>query len=125
MQKYLINLTNQLIDQHRYDAVYAAAGCPRINSPEFGLFFHPLKLDIEIQFLARVSGATMGRIMCSLDTGDVLAQGSDFLREGAFPFTGDCRQLQMHITATCLAYAIYARLRGVNYVPAYRPGKRK
>ena len=117
MREYIVNLTNNLIGKHGFDDL-ARRLC------KVDLLRH-IKYCLEADDVAMMNPETMGRIMSSLEIGDLMTSKQElfsFLR-----FNGNGADLFRELVATCLAHAICIRFyseEAEGYgVPAYRRGK--
>lgn len=117
MRPYIVNLTNNLIGKHDYDRL--SKRMDRLN------FFEHVKDGLEVHDVEEMTPETLGRILCSLEIGDVIASKADLL--DGLHFGGDCEAMLRELVATCLAYAIAGRLDAddirMNDIPAYRRAK--
>jgi hypothetical protein len=117
MRPYIVNLTNNLIGKNRFDRVpMYLPGRPLIEW---------VKEELQIGDVADMSPETLGRIMGSLQIGDVMASKAELL--GDLHFGGDCEGMLRELVAICLAYAIAGRLESAETrmkdIPAYRHAK--
>jgi hypothetical protein len=117
MRPYIVNLTNNLIGKHDYDRL--SKRMDRLN------FFEHVKDGLEVHDVEEMTPETLGRILCSLEIGDVMASKAEMLN--GLHFSGDCEDMLRGLVATCLAYAIAGRLESddtrMNDIPAYRRTK--
>lgn len=120
MREYIVNLTNNLIGGNRLDDLLRVLGDRK-------RFVERVSSALEVDELAKMNDETIGRIMGSLETGDVPASKAELL--SGLHFTGDCGFLLRELASRSLAYAIYGRLvpdelRELD-VPAYRRNKKE
>ena len=101
MREYIVNLTNNLIRKNRYDELFT-----KMNNP--GEFLAHVTFELESQDIHAMNPEKLGTIMCSLETGDVMAGKKELL--GALNFSGDCEETLRQFVALCLAYVIRERL---------------
>jgi hypothetical protein len=101
MKQYIVNLTNNLIGKNVYDAIFY-----RINNLE--KFVEHVKTDLEAGDVRAMSPTKLGEIMCSFETGDVMASKKELFN--GVHFSGDCEELLRELVSLCLAYAIRDRL---------------
>jgi hypothetical protein len=94
--QYIVNLTNDLITRNRYD------GVPKKD------FLEVVADDLERRDVAKMNPATLGKILCSIESGDVLIGKAELL--GALHFSGDCDRLLRELVARVLAQVIKDRL---------------
>ena len=97
MREYIVNLTNNLIRKNRYDA-----------HPLNRDFIGHVTNDLEFLDVKNMSPETLGKILCSLEIGDVMAGKQELF--GALNFSGDCEETLRQFVALCLAYVIKERL---------------
>lgn len=109
MRKYIENLTDHLIRKNGYEDILERLDN---NKEEFLKF---VKLDLEAGDIKDMNPETLGKIMCSLETGDVMASGKELFEK--VHFAGNCEEMLRELVALCLAYVIRDRLK---LVP--RPG---
>ncbi len=117
MRKYIVDLTNHLIAKNGYDREFKI-----INKK---LFLLAVKGDLYCGDVGKMSPATLGKVMCSFETGDVTATHPG----KGVPFTGDCEVMLREIVALCLAYVIRDRLDPNEQegwgIPLYKASKKK
>ena len=101
MRQYIVNLTNHLIGKHHYEEV----ACRSKNPDEF---IKHVKLDLDSGDVQVMSPETLGKIMCSLEIGDVMASREELFN--GVVFGGDCGEMLRELVSLCLAYAIRDRL---------------
>lgn len=101
MREYIVNLTNNLIRKNRYDELFT-----KMNNP--GEFLAHVTFELESQDIHAMNPEKLGTIMCSLETGDVIARKHELL--GSLNFSGDCEETLRQFVALCLAYVIRERL---------------
>lgn len=99
MRKYIIDLTNHLIAKNGYDQMFQTFK----NKDSFLKY---VKDDLTYGEVADMNPATLGKIMCSFEIGDVMSAhpGKEVL------FGGDCENMLREMVALCLAYVIRDRL---------------
>ncbi len=98
MRKYIVNLTDHLAVLHRY-------GTSSLPSNE--LRKH-IALDLYIKDVADMRPEKLGEILCSLESGDVMATKQELL--SLVHFSGDCGDMLRELVAACLAYVIVDRM---------------
>jgi hypothetical protein len=101
MKEYIVNLTNNLIRKNRYDELFT-----KMNNP--GEFLAHVTFELESQDVRVMNPEKLGIIMCSLETGDIMAGKKELL--GSLNFSGDCEETLRQFVALCLAYVIKERL---------------
>lgn len=101
MREYIVNLTNNLIGNNHLDDLLKILGMRN-------RFIERVAIALEVDELAKMNGETIGRIMDSLEAGDIPASKAELLL--GLHFTGDGGILLRELAARCLAYAIYGRL---------------
>ncbi len=106
MSPYIVNLTDHLITKNRYDGFYEGLGPVR----SMRKFIQYVELDLHIGDLSDMKPETLGKIMGSLHSGDVVANWEE-ISEG-IGFNGDCGDLLLRVTARCLAFVIRDRISG-------------
>lgn len=67
MRQYIQNLTDNLIGKNRYDEIW----WKRIQNADE--FLRYIKTDLETGDVRDMKAETLGKIMCSFETGDVMA----------------------------------------------------
>ena len=113
---YIKNLTNHLIDDHRYDDLYDL----RMRS-DWNTFLTHVALDLENNDVNDMNPATLGKILCSLEIGDVMVSKDELFQ--MLHFSGDCEGTLRELVALCLAYVIRDRLElppTASNIPPYR-----
>lgn len=117
MKPYIVNLTDHLINKNKFDEL-----AKRIF--EWEVFVKHVEINLSSGDVAQMSPATLGKIMCSFEIGDVMA-GKIQLMSRVY-FAGDCGELLRCLVSACLAHAIWQRLNPYHgsTVPAWQ-GKRK
>ena len=114
MRQYIQNLTDNLTGKNRYDEIWE-----RIQNADE--FLKHIKTDLEIGDVRDMNPETLGKIMCSLETGDVMASKDDLFK--GVHFGGDCGEMLREMVALSLAYVIRNRVdrstRDSSYFPAY------
>jgi AraC-like DNA-binding protein len=124
MREYIQNLTDNLIARNHYDKVDLKMRGEQ-NYPN-NLVDH-IKWDLATGDVRKMNPETLGRIMCSLETGDVMASKKELLVDN-LGFAGDCEDLLRELVALCLAFVIRDRLdhsAGFNTTPSYHVQQRK
>ena len=124
MREYIQNLTDNLIAKNHYDVVDLKLRGEK-NYPA-SLVDH-VKLDLAAGDVRKMNPETLGKIMCSLETGDVMANKQELLVDN-LGFGGDCEDLLRELVSLCLAFAIRDRLdnySGFSLVPPYRCREKK
>ena len=101
MREYIVNLTNNLIGEHKFDSMIDR---PDVDEPDF---LRQAAATLMAQNISRMSPETLGRILCELDGTDI-NPGVRF----EFSIYGECK-LKVHILVSgLLAQVIYNRLSG-------------
>ena len=100
MRKYIVNLTSHLIRTNHYDEIFDEIG----NQNEF---IRHIKFDLLCGDVRKMSAETLGKIMCSFEIGDVIADKNDLFN--GVSFGGNCEEMLRELVCLCLAYAIYQR----------------
>ncbi len=118
MDKYLIDLTNDLIRRNHYpDLVERMKANSDTKVREF------IRSDLEVDALspAKMSPAGIGRIIGALGYMDVQLSKEAFFKD--LHFSGDPSETFREMAANCLAAIIYYRLRPdadtIKYIPPY------
>ncbi len=101
MRQYIVNLTSNLIGKNNYDALAQNIGLT-------DKFIEHVKNDLDAKDVRKMSPETLGRVMCSLEVGDVMASKEQLCR--GVHFAGDCEEMLRELLSLCLAYAIRDRL---------------
>lgn len=101
MREYIVNLTNNLIRKNRYDELFT-----KMNNPSE--FLTHVTLELESLDVHDMNPEKLGIIMCSFETGDVMAGKQELL--GSLNFSGDCEETLRQFVALCLAFVIRERL---------------
>lgn len=104
MREYLVDLTNHLIGRHGFDQ-YVVANM----FDEAGIFRH-IALVLETDDLSKMRPETLGKILGSLELGNVLLSKQEIVDR--LYFAGDPVDLLRNIVACCLASVICTRLTG-------------
>jgi hypothetical protein len=102
MRKYIVDLTNELIAKNNYARSFKTT----FLGKERKSFLHFVKNDLNFGAVNEMSPATLGKIMCSFEVGDVAAEHPG----KGVPFSGDCEVMFREMVALCLAYVIRDRL---------------
>lgn len=107
MRQYIVNLTNHLISNNRYDEVL-------LKIVDRDVFVQHIKLDLETGDVFDMSPETLGRIMCSLEIGDVLVRtlNSAGFSGDRIRFNSDCEKMLRELVSLFLAVVIRDRLTG-------------
>lgn len=116
MRKYIVDLTDQLIGRNGYDR-------PPFNLLNHSQFVQCIKEDLWLGGdVSEMNPETLGKIMGSLEIGDVVASKAELL--GALSFSGSCEDLLRELVALCLAFVIRDRLDpGLHSSPSIPPYK--
>lgn len=101
MKQYIVNLTNHLISKNHYNETFQ-----RVR--DLDEFVEHVKIDLEAGDVRTMSPAKLGEIMCSLESGDVLASGRDLFNNTHF--SGDCEEFLRELVSLSLAYVIRDRI---------------
>lgn len=105
MTPYIVNLTNSLIGKHRFNDLFFN----RHRSFDYKTkFIEMVAYDLEMNDVRQMNPETLGRVLCSLETGDVLTGKKEIL--GGLHFSGDPGETLREMVAVCLAYVIRDRL---------------
>ena len=102
MTKYIVNLTNNLIGKNRLHVM------AKRFANERGGFLAFTMATLVNHDIKDMKPETLGRVMCELEVGDVLAS-KQYLCQ-AIHFGGDCGDMLRELVAICLAHAILERL---------------
>ncbi len=123
MREYILNLTNNLIAKNHYEQVDLKMRAEQ-NYPS-NLVEH-IKWDLAAGDVRKMNPETLGRVMCSLETGDVMASKQELLVDN-LGFAGDCEDLLRELVSLCLAFLIRDRLdySGFRTALPYRCQQRK
>jgi hypothetical protein len=105
VQQYIVNLTNDLIRRKHYDIMPPELIMTNANRERFR---ERVKDDLEQEDVRKMNPETLGRILCSLHIGDVMAKKQELI--GNLHFAGDCEDLLRELVATALAFVIRDRL---------------
>ena len=113
MRPYIINLTNTLIGKNRFEEMRTRFTGPALNEK----FLEHVQLDLLAGDVRDMNPATLGKILCSLEIGEVMS--SHLGKE--VHFNGDCEEMLRELVARALAYVIVDRLDPVDSknVPPY------
>ena len=103
MGQYIINLTNNLIGKHRFDAVWRT-----MKNQDKEKFLKQIKDDLDTFDVYDMKPETLGKIMCSIESGNVMASVEELFR--GVHFAGQCDELLREIVSLCLAYIIRERV---------------
>ena len=101
MRQYIINLTDNLIGKHRLDRKQKF-----LNGEEVLRKFYEATIENDV---AQMSPETLGKIMCSLEIGDVMISQEEFRLKCLF--WGDGRDMLNILVTFFLARVIYDRLK--------------
>jgi hypothetical protein len=102
MTPYIVNLTNTLIDKHRFDVLFC-------NREDYMPDFTEMVAEIlSADDIRQMNPETLGRILGSMETGDVIASKQE-LKERLY-FGGDLGEMLRSMVAVCVAYVITSRL---------------
>ncbi len=119
MRAYIVNLTDNLIGKHHFDKM------AETMAKDWGGFLNFVKMSLETHDVREMNPETLGKIMCSFEVGDVLANKEQLFQK--IYFAGDCEAMLRDLVAVCLAFAIADRLDPEaefgTLVPPYRPRK--
>lgn len=116
MRPYIQNLTDTLIGKNRFDLMFE-----RVKEREG--FIDRVQNTLEIRDVRKMNPETLGRILCSLEVGDVMVGRTELF--GRMHFCGDCEDMLRELVSLCLAYVICDRLDPFPHaadVPPYRRG---
>lgn len=100
MNQYIVNLTDNLIGRHRLDE--------RFRRTSKSSFVTQVTDILEFDDVKKMNPETLGRVLCSLETGDVAAGKSDLFSR--LHFSGDPGETLRELVSICLAYVIHSRL---------------
>ena len=103
MRQYILNLTNHLIGKYDFDELKQWIS---ISDVMRQTFFDQVYTTLSVRDVADMNPETLGKILCSLQPGDV--QTDHLGRESNF--AGGCERLLRDIVARALAYVIRDRL---------------
>ena len=121
MEQYIVNLTDDLIRRNHYDRVR-----PERMLGNRVRFVERVKDELETGDIRKMNPETLGRILCSLHIGDVMAAKQEII--GSLHFAGDCEDLLRELVATALAFVIRDRLDPtmpeMSDIPPYRHQRR-
>ncbi len=102
MTLYIVNLTNTLIGKHRFDILFC-------NREDYKPDFTEMVAEIlQANDVRKMSPETLGRILCSMEPGDVMADKQQLTER--LSFGGDPGEMLRWMVAVCLAYVITSRL---------------
>lgn len=104
---YIANLTRDLAGRNHF-----GMSLEKLETREAFIAFAQTQLcggDV-----GKMNPATLGRIMCSFEIGDVLASKEELCMR--ITFAGNCEDLLRELVATCLAYKIYHYLKTMKAV---------
>src|ERR1700733_7832107 len=103
MKKYIQNLTDHLIRKNRYDLVRE-----RFLSRARDSFLRFVMLELAAGDVRDMSPETLGKIMCSFESEDIMATANELYSK--LHFAGCCEDLLRDLTSLCLAYVIRERV---------------
>lgn len=111
MRKYIKDLTDNLIGENNYVNLLG-----KLEWKEFLTF---VKLDLDGGSVRDMKPETLGKIMFSLELGDVMSKNPG----AEVGFAGDCGDYFREVVALCLAYVIRERLLNAcnTHLTPYRP----
>jgi hypothetical protein len=101
MTPYIKNLTNNLIGKHRFDEFFRR----RIGKTSF---IDSVRIMLETADVRVMNPETLGRVLCSLEIGDVMLGKKELF--GGLHFSGDPGETLREMVAACLAQVIHDRL---------------
>lgn len=99
--QYINNLMHNLVMTNGLLDVYK-------RIPGQDAFVNFTSIQLGAKDVHRMNPATLGKIMCSFEIGEVLPSREELL--GQLSFSGDCEALFRELVSKCLAHAIYASL---------------
>jgi len=111
MRQYIVNLTRHLVSKNNYvDFSFL--------EPERTALLDHIFMDLYAGDVAEMNPETLGKIVCSFETGDVLIGTEDLHK---LTFAGDCEDYLRQFVALCLARVIQNRLEQIDkHIPKYR-----
>ena len=119
MKKYIVDLTNDLIQRNRFDAafpVYVAKGWPEDVRGH-------IRRDIEVGEVFNMNPETLGKIMLQLEPTDLRQQANEIMKKVKF-HDSDPGYIFRELVAVCLADVIVSRLDGeIPEIPRYKRGE--
>jgi hypothetical protein len=111
-KEYIQNLIRSLDNKNRYFDLFG-----RVDGEE--KFIDSVKLDLEIGDVRVMKPETLGKIMGAFAADDVMATKEQIFNR--VHFCGDCEEFLREIVCTCLAFAIYEYLIGVEARTILKP----
>jgi hypothetical protein len=99
MREYIYNLTNNLIGKHNFVAIWEKM------QDRKGFLSH-VKMELEVSDVSCMKPETLGRVMCSFESGEVVASREEL----SVGFDGRCDGLLRELVSLCLAYVIRERV---------------
>jgi len=101
MTPYIENLTNSLIGKHRFDELFRR----RIGETSF---VKSVSGTLEVDDVQQMKPETLGRVLCSLEVGDVIFSKKELF--DGLHFSGDLGDTLREMVALCLGKVIHDRL---------------
>ena len=119
MSKYIENLTDNIINKNNYWITFGRLQKQR------GTFIDLVSDELERNEVDNMTGETLGKIMCSIETGDVMIGKKELF--DALHFAGGCGDLLREIVSRCLATIIWDRLHHIPYMklPPFNSANKK
>ena len=116
MRKYIVDLTNDLINRNRFDRV-----CDYMAGNK-ATFLKQATMELLIGDVAQMRPETLGKIMASFEVGDVMVNRQEIF--DGVTFSGDSEEFHREVVSFFLAAAIFERLEPEASrnpkIPAYR-----
>lgn len=112
MSPYIVNITNNLLGEHNFPAVFEDFKQSHRNLDEF---VEHVRDHLKYNNIRKMSSETLGKIMCSFEAEDSKAGNKSLVSSQPFKdmsFDGNGAALLREMVATSLAYTIRARLEG-------------
>lgn len=106
MRKYIVHLTNDLIGKNRLDEVVKRLRASGGEDAHPDVVFDHVALMLEVSDIQIMNPETLGKILCSFDSGDVTAK-NPFREIG---FSGHVKPSLQQLVARCLTSVILDRL---------------
>jgi hypothetical protein len=103
MNQYIENLTDNLIRRHHFDADWE-----EMENQDREKFLKQIKDDLDDLDVCKMKPETLGRVMCSIELGNVMASKEDLFQ--GVCFAGQCGDLLRDLVSLCLAYIIRERI---------------
>ena len=119
MSPYIINLTNNIIGNHRFDEAVKRLLSRQDENSHPDVILDHITTELEVAEIHEMKPETLGKILFSLEIGDVMATNP--FREVSFG--GDCEEAFRQLVSRCLAYVIRDRLNprmDESHIPPYR-----